>query len=179
MDGSAPFAAPAPVLVLGVGNILLSDEGIGVRVVETLQQLYVLPEGVEVLDGGTAGMDLLETLAGRQHLIIVDAIAGEGTPGTVRRLAGNDVPAFLSQRLSPHQLGLPDLLAFLALTDAAPQTVTIFAVVPKDLSLGLALSPELERLRAPLAGVIAAELLRLGVVATPIRSPDAPRAGGR
>jgi hydrogenase maturation protease len=162
-----PGIRPAPVLVLGVGNILLSDEGIGVRVVETLKARYVLPAEVEVLDGGTAGMDLLDILAGRRHLIIVDAIADAGPPGSVHRLADEDVPRFLRQRLSPHQLGLPDLLAFLALTGEAPATVTIFAIVPRDLSLGLALSAELERLRTPVAALVAAELARLGVAPTP------------
>lgn len=160
---AAEKAAVAPVLVLGIGNILLSDEGIGVRVVETLRERYVLPASVEVFDGGTAGMDLLEVLAGRRHLIIVDAIVAAGPPGTVHRLSDSDVPAFLRQRLSPHQLGLPDILAFLALMDAAPETVTIFAVVPGDLSLGLTLSAELDAVREPLAGTIAQELTRLGV----------------
>lgn len=83
----------ANVLVLGVGNILLSDEGIGVRVVEALQQRYRVPEGVEMVDGGTCGMDLLDLIAGRDHLILVDAVATGGPPGTVVRLEGDEIPA--------------------------------------------------------------------------------------
>jgi hydrogenase maturation protease len=130
------------VLVLGLGNILLSDEGVGVRVVETLRARYHLP-GVEVLDGGTAGMDLIDVIAGRRHLLIVDAVKDGGRPGSLLRLTGADVKPFFRQRLSPHQLGLPDVLAFLELMDAAPASLTVIGIEPKSLDLGVELSPEL------------------------------------
>lgn len=67
------------ILVLGVGNILLTDEAIGVRIVEALEQRYILPDYVEILDGGTAGMELLGDMANRDHLIIADAIVSKKT----------------------------------------------------------------------------------------------------
>ncbi len=88
-------------LVLGLGNILLRDEGVGVRVVEALAERYVLPAGVEVVDGGTAGMDLLDTLAGCAHLLICDAVQTGGPPGSVVKLAGDQVPALFQTRCSP------------------------------------------------------------------------------
>ncbi|MDU7506316.1 MAG: hydrogenase maturation protease, partial [Clostridia bacterium] len=95
------------ILVLGVGNILLSDEGIGVRVIEALEQRYVMPEGVEVLDGGTAGMELLEAMANRTHLIIVDAIVSrKSEPGALLILRDEEVPVLFNNKISPHQLGL-------------------------------------------------------------------------
>ena len=72
------------ILVLGVGNILLTDEAIGVRIVEALEQRYILPDYVEILDGGTAGMELLGDMANRDHLIIADAIVSKkSAPGTM------------------------------------------------------------------------------------------------
>ena len=69
------------ILVLGLGNILLSDEGVGVRIVETLSASHELPEEVELLDGGTSGMDLLDTVADRDLLIVADAVNGDGPAG--------------------------------------------------------------------------------------------------
>ncbi len=93
------------ILVLGVGNILLTDEAIGVRIVEALEQRYILPDYVEILDGGTAGMELLGDMANRDHLIIADAIVSKkNTPGTMMILRDEEVPALFTNKISPHQL---------------------------------------------------------------------------
>ena len=95
------------ILVLGVGNILLTDEAIGVRIVEALEQRYILPDYVEILDGGTAGMELLGDMANRDHLIIADAIVSKkSAPGTMMILRDEEVPALFTNKISPHQLGL-------------------------------------------------------------------------
>ena len=146
VDEERPVGTPLPderasTLVLGLGNILLSDEGVGVRAVEALIEQVPLPPDVEVLDGGTSGMDLLDQMAGRAHLIVVDAVRTGRPPASVVRLAGDEVPAFFSSRLSPHQLGLSDVLAVLRLMDAAPGRITVIGVEPVSLDLDLALSP--------------------------------------
>jgi hydrogenase maturation protease len=128
------------ILILGLGNILLRDEGVGVHAVNTLAQRFRLAEGIEVLDGGTSGMDLLDTIAGREWLIVCDAIKREAAPGSVVRIDGDDVPAFFATRISPHQLGLSDVLANLDLMGERPERVTIIGIVPEDLSLGTELS---------------------------------------
>lgn len=128
-------------LVLGIGNILLRDEGIGVRVVESMAGRYNLPAEVEVLDGGTSGMDLLYTISGRDLLIVCDAIKADAPPGTVIQITGDDVPMFLQTKLSPHQVGLSDVLATLRLLGELPPVVSIIGIVPQDLSLGTELSP--------------------------------------
>lgn len=130
------------VLVLGLGNILLRDEGVGVRVIEALADRYAVPAGVEVVDGGTSGMDLLDTIAGCDHLLICDAVRADAPPASVIRLADAQVPALFRNRFSPHQLGVADLLATLVLTDETPRSITLIGVVPVDLALGLELSPE-------------------------------------
>jgi len=149
-------------LVLGLGNILLRDEGVGVRVVEALAERYVLPAGVEVVDGGTAGMDLLDTLAGCDHLLICDAVRTGGPPGSVVKLAGDQIPALFQTRCSPHQVGLSDLLATLTLTGEAPATLTLIGIVPADLRLGLELSPAVAGVVGPAVECLAAELRGLG-----------------
>ncbi|MFZ1493852.1 MAG: HyaD/HybD family hydrogenase maturation endopeptidase [Candidatus Competibacter denitrificans] len=130
------------VVVLGLGNILLRDEGVGVRVIEALAKRYVLPPEVEVVDGGTAGMELLNVIAGCDHLVICDAVKEDAPPGTVIKLVDAEIPAFFQTRYSPHQLGLADVLATLTLTDEAPGSVTLIGVVPLDMELGIELSPE-------------------------------------
>lgn len=161
-------------LVLGLGNILLRDEGVGVRVVEALAERYALPAEVEVVDGGTAGMDLLNTLAGCDHLLICDAVRTGGPPGSMVKLAGDQVPALFQTRYSPHQLGLSDLLATLTLTGEAPATLILIGIVPADLGLGLELSPAVAGVVGQAVECLAAELRGLGYAV----EPHAPTWGG-
>lgn len=153
-----PAAERARTLVLGLGNILLSDEGVGVRAVEELARQDPLPPDVEVLDGGTSGMDLLDQIAGRAHLIVIDAVRTGRPPASVVRLAGEEVPAFFSSRLSPHQLGLSDVLAVLRLMDAAPARITVIGVEPVCLDLDLELSPAVAARLPEVVALIHAEL---------------------
>jgi hydrogenase maturation protease len=153
------------VLVLGAGNILLSDEGIGVRVVEALQRRYRVPEEVEILDGGTCGMDLLDVIAGRDHLILVDAVDTGSPPGTVVRLEGNQIPAVFRTKSSPHQLGLQDVLALLLLLDAAPAHVTVIGVQPASLDIGLELTPVIAARLDDMVEMVAGELAAIGLPA--------------
>ena len=92
-------------LVLGVGNVILGDEGIGVRAVEELQRRYSFPDDVELLDGGTSGIELLRYFDDIEHLLIVDAVSAGHPPGSVLRVEGEDVPATFETRITPHQLG--------------------------------------------------------------------------
>ncbi len=155
------------VLVLGAGNILLSDEGIGVRVIEALEARYDVPESVEILDGGTCGMDLLDVIAGRDQLIIVDAVNTGSPPGTVVRLRDADIPAAFRTKSSPHQLGLQDVLAMLRLLETAPRHVTVVGVQPASLNLGLELSPVVAGRLDEMIEMVLAELARLDVRVQP------------
>lgn len=151
-------AKRAVTLVLGLGNILLSDEGVGVRAVEALVEKAPLPPDVEVLDGGTSGMDLLDQIAGRARLVVVDAVRTGRSPASVVRLAGDEVPAFFSSKLSPHQLGLSDVLAVLRLMEAAPARITVIGIEPVSLDLGLELSPAVAARLPEVVALIEAEL---------------------
>jgi hydrogenase maturation protease len=151
------------ILVLGVGNLLLSDEGVGVRGLEEFEQRFEVPSAVELLDGGTSGMELLGYLQGRDALIILDAVTCGKQPGSIVRMEGDQVPALFRRKISPHQLGLSDLLAAARLTDSLPKTVVLLGVEPKELGTGLRLSPEVARALEDLALLVALELEDLGV----------------
>ena len=155
------------ILVLGLGNILLSDEGVGVRIVEALDAAHELPAEVEVLDGGTSGMDLLDMVAERDCLIVADAVNADAPAGRVIRLENDDIRMLFETRFSPHQLGLSDLLAALRLVGKAPRRVIVVGVVPENLALGLELSPPVAAGRDAALGMIVDELRRLGSVPTP------------
>ena len=139
LDGS-----PVTTLVLGVGNLLMSDEGVGVHVIQKLVENYKLPEEVQVLDGGTLGMDLLYYLEGTENLILVDAVETRKEAGTLVRLEGDEVPAFLSMKMSPHQIGIPDMLAAAKLKDVFPKRLVLWGIQPELLEIGLDLSPTVE-----------------------------------
>ena len=128
-------------LVLGVGNKLMSDEGVGVHVIERLAAGYDLPKEVQLLDGGTLGMDLLYYLEGIENLLLVDAVETHKEPGTIIRLEGEDVPAFLDLKISPHQLGVPDMLAAARLKDLYPKRLVLWGIQPELMEIGLDLSP--------------------------------------
>jgi hydrogenase maturation protease len=155
------------ILVLGLGNVLLSDEGVGVRIVEALDASHDLPAEVEVLDGGTSGMDLLDTVADRDCLIVADAVNADGPAGRLIRLENDDIRQLFETRFSPHQLGLSDLLANLRLIGKAPRRVIVVGVVPQNLSLGLDLSPAAADGRDAAVAMIVDELSRLGAVPKP------------
>jgi hydrogenase maturation protease len=146
-----------PVLILGIGNILLRDEGIGVRVVESLGRCE-LPPGVEVLDGGTAGADLVDLLADRRKVIIVDAVDADMSPGTILRMAPSDLAPDPGELLSLHQVGIVESLHMAAQLQCSPREVVIIAVQPRTIRPGLELS---EDLQAALPRVVQAVLAEL------------------
>jgi len=127
--------------VLGVGNLLLSDEGVGIRVIERLVASFDLPVDVQVLDGGTLGLDLLYYLKGLENLLIIDAVEMAMEPGALLRMEGEEVPAFLSIKMSPHQIGIPDMLFAAKLKDLYPRNVVLWGVQPASLDISLELSP--------------------------------------
>jgi hydrogenase maturation protease len=127
-------------LVLGVGNLLLADEGVGIHVIQRLAEAYQLPEDVLILDGGTLGLDLLFYLEGVENLLLIDAVEAHKEPGTIIRLENDEVPAFFSVKLSPHQIGIPDMLFAAKLKDIHPPNLVLFGIQPELLDIGLELS---------------------------------------
>jgi hydrogenase maturation protease len=158
------------ILVLGIGNVLLTDEGIGVRALKELERKYTFPANVELLDGGTAGIELLRHIRKRDYLIIIDAMKCSQEPGTVVRIEGQDVPAAFRARISPHQLGLSDLLAAAILTDELPKNLVLFGVEPDNIDIGLDLSVKVEASVDKLVDAVADELRAIGCSLVPIET---------
>jgi hydrogenase maturation protease len=138
------------VLVLGLGNPLLSDDGVGPRAIERLARGYRFPGNVELLDGGTGGLRLAAEVAEAEKLLVLDAVDAGLPPGSVLAL---EPPwrEMKSAKLSPHEISLGDILA-LARTAGGPQEVVVLGVQPERLGAGVELSPAvaaaLERLEA-------------------------------
>ncbi|RME79105.1 MAG: HyaD/HybD family hydrogenase maturation endopeptidase [Chloroflexi bacterium] len=157
-------------LVLGVGNILMQDEGVGVRVVEWLQSRY-RAANVTLLDGGTMGLDLLHYLPETDHLLIIDAVNSGASPGDLTVLTGKDVPAFLGTKISPHQIGVTDLLATAQLMGYTPPEVVILGVQPRSMQVGLEMSPEVEAAVERLGQMALHQLEQWGYHPVPLPAP--------
>lgn len=132
---------PKRILVLGVGNILFTDEGIGVRCIENMQQTYTFSENVTLMDGGTLGTQLMGPIMEADFLIVCDAVLCGDTPGSVYRLIGDDLRKSLAFRDSMHQTDLVDTLGMCELVGNRPEAIVI-GMEPFDYStMGLELSP--------------------------------------
>lgn len=164
------------ILVLGIGNVLLTDEGIGVRALKELERKYTFPANIELLDGGTAGIELLRHIRNRDCLIIIDAMKCGQKPGTVVRVEGNDVPAAFLTRISPHQLGLSDLLAAAMLTDELPKKLILFGVEPECMDIGLDLTETVEANVEKLVNLVADELRACGCTLVPVAATFTEKA---
>jgi hydrogenase maturation protease len=147
-----------PRLILGVGNLLLRDEGVGVHVISALRDRE-LPDDVELCDGGTASFDLLDTLAGRRQVIIIDAVRTGSDPGTIFRFTPEDISVSREQITSLHQVGLLETLDLVDhLLDFAPERVIILGIEPKEIGWGLELSAEIEAALPKVIELIMSEL---------------------
>lgn len=153
------------VLVLGIGNLLMCDDGVGVRVVQELQRSYCFPGDVKVVDGGTLGLDLLPMLENVTHLILVDAVETGRKPGTLIRLSGAELPIALETKLSPHQMGLKDLLAVAELMGHSPREMVLIGVQPGSIHMEAELTAEVEARFEEMTAHVLLELERWGTPA--------------
>ena len=119
----------------------MSDEGVGVRVVEAMEG-QGLPDDIELLDGGTASVDLLNSLVDREKVIVIDAVKGGNEPGALYRFAPDDITTYGWDNTSLHQVGLLETLMMARHLGCAPREVIIFGIEPKKVDWGLELSPE-------------------------------------
>ena len=130
-----------PLLVLGLGNLLLEDDGVGPAALALLAERYEPPVGVQVFDGGTLGLLLLPYVEDAASVILVDAINADEPPGTFVRLDGDEVAPAVATRLSVHQVGVADLLEAARWSDRLPPRLVLLGLVPESMALGVGLSP--------------------------------------
>jgi len=155
-------------VVLGIGNTILSDEAAGVRTVEALEQAFRMPDNVLVIDGGTSGMEMIEDLSNLDFLLVIDVVTTGAAPGALVKIAGAEIPVFFRDKLSPHQIGLPDVLASLELLDAIPKEIVVLGVEPISLELGLDMTPTVAATIPELVHRAVTELRARGYVLEPL-----------
>jgi hydrogenase maturation protease len=140
------------LLILGLGNLLCTDDGVGVVAVQAIAASRLIPEGVRVLDGGTLGLALLPYLEDADRAILIDAIEVDAAPGTLVRLEGEEVGPAVAARLSVHQVGVSDLIEAARWRGRVPPRLVLLGVVPETTELGVNLSP---RVQAALPALLA------------------------
>ncbi len=132
------------ILIVGLGNVLLSDEGLGVKVVKDLEKEINFPEEVEILDGGTGAFFLLPHLEKADYLIIVDAIKAGHKPGTLLIENLENLPQDTLEKISLHEISFPDLLRILELKGKKFEKIILAGLEAKTLDVGTELSQEVK-----------------------------------
>lgn len=169
-------AEPGHILVLGLGNVLLADDGVGAAALARLERDYYVPSAVRLVEGGTLGLFLLDEIAAAEHLVLVDAVATGAAPGSLVRLDGAEVIDAVRERLSVHQVGVADLLDVARLLGRYPASVVLLGLVPGAITLSVTRTPAVERGIAALVSAVVQEVKSLGYDLVP-RMRD--RAGDR
>ena len=137
---------PAEVTILGVGNVILKDEGFGVRVAEYLDHHYTFPDSVQIVDGGTLGIELTQYVTGTNKLLVIDSINGGAEPGTVFRFHNDAIMEHFQEKLSAHEVGIQDVLALLTVTGHKIPDVIVIGAQPFDVEAGVGLSDGMQAL---------------------------------
>jgi hydrogenase maturation protease len=160
------------ILVLGVGNVLLTDEGVGVRVVHELMAGYDFPPNVKLVDGGVLGLSLTGTMMDADQVIIIDAVRGNDEPGTLYRFPWQAKPEHIQYKDSLHQIDLMETMALLPLLGQPPSVVVLGVEFGDIDNWGLSLTPQVEKAVRPLMDMVLKELEDLGAPGVPKAQPQ-------
>jgi hydrogenase maturation protease len=161
-DVISPFSNSPPeettprIVVIGVGNLLLKDEGIGIHTVKALQEID-LPPDIELIDGGTSPDLIAYTRAGGK-MIIIDAAKAGGEPGAVYRFKPEDLAGGKGILTSAHEMGVVENLKLMALTGNEPREIVIIGIEPKDIDWGTVLSTELQEKMPEIIKIVLREM---------------------
>ena len=128
------------ITILGIGNTLYTDEGLGVHALAALQEKFGMDKQVELVDGSTDGMSLLGPVEDTDYLIVIDAINAGKDGGHIIELHGNDIPAYYGIKMSIHQLGFQEVLLAAKLREKYPKNIVMIGMQPTSLELGIGLS---------------------------------------
>jgi len=151
------------ILVLGLGNTIMTDDGFGVEVVTTLSSRYHFQGPVKLLDGGTLGLDLLPHLEEIESLLIIDALDMRAESGKIFRLEGDEVPRAFASKLSVHQMGLQDLLAVAELQGHVPRNLVVWGVQPECIEMGTEMTAKVAAAVEPVVTSVLEELQGWGI----------------
>ena len=129
------------ITLLGVGNILLTDEGLGVHVVNELRDAYTFSPEINIIDGGTMGMELLTYMRGMKKLLLVDAVNGGEQPGTVYEFPHQELEQYFTDHISVHEVGMQDILRIRHIQEEPLEDAMVIGVEPESLEFGFVPSP--------------------------------------
>jgi hydrogenase maturation protease len=160
---------PESLLVLGLGNPLCQDDGAGVVAITRMLERWSPGPGMKMLEGGTLGLWLLPLIESYRNVVLVDAIRADAEPGTLVRIDGEEVARAAAHRLSVHQVGVGDLMDAAQIRGTLPPKLTLLGVVPENVSLGLGLTPRVER-------ALPALIARVFLVCSELGHPLRPRS---
>jgi hydrogenase maturation protease len=142
------------ITILGIGNTLFSDEGVGIHVLPLLEDALKDYENVEIIEGLTDGMKLLGPVEDAEYLIIIDAINAGKEGGTIMKLEGDDIPAYFGIKMSIHQLGFQEVLLATKMRERYPKQIIMFGMQPTSLELGVELTETNRKRLGELAEVV-------------------------
>lgn len=160
------------VTIIGIGNILLQDEGVGVHAIKKLLERYEFPEDVTIIDGGTMGLDLLPFIENSERLIFIDAVDHKQAPGTIVIIEDKEIPAIFKTKISPHQIGLADLFFAMKLLSIEPKSIAVIGIQPKSMHTSTELSEKISHNLDGLISAIIDKLLNWGIE---VRAKDVSR----
>ena len=151
------------VTILGIGNVILRDECFGVRVAEYLDKHYEFPDTVQIVDGGTLGIELTQYVTGTEKLLVIDSINGGAEPGTTFRFHNDDVMEHFQDKLSAHEVGIQDVLGLLTVTGHKIPDVVVIGAQPYDVEAGVELSDGMMELLPQMVEQALKELKNWGI----------------
>ena len=170
-------------VLLGLGNVLMKDERLGVHVVNTIKERYDCPPELEIIDGGTLGLDLLPLFEQFDRMVIVDAVNFGREPGYIGVLEDDQIPAVLFSKLSVHQIGLADLISVAKLKGVMPSKVCLIGMQPSpdDFTLGVEMSDIVNKNIDELIAITVNKLKKLNILCVPsmMLSPHQLDTGGQ
>ncbi|HHN65116.1 MAG TPA: hydrogenase maturation protease [Nitrospirae bacterium] len=132
------------IAVIGIGNILMSDDGAGIFALRILKERYHIPEDVELIDGGTKGLELLPFVEGKEKILFIDAVNFGKPPGFVGHLTKDEIPDYFATKLSVHQIALPDLIGAGRLMGVLAEEIHLVGIQPQSIDTGYGLTGEVE-----------------------------------
>ncbi len=161
--------SPSPIRILGIGNVLMGDDGLGPYAIQILGSRFDFPAHVELVDGGTPGLDFLPFITDARSVIVVDTVSSKGTPGEIKIYRDRDIIGSAPPpRMTPHQPGLRESLMATELTDASPEEMVLIGVVPETIEQGTTLSDPVQAAVEDVVNTVLEELARLGVTPVPV-----------
>ena len=158
-------------VVIGLGNPLMGDDGLGIAVLERLQERWEVPAEVELVDGGTWGLNLLPVIESAECVLLIDAITSGAQPGTQVVIPRARLPRYLATKISPHEVDLRDVLALAELRGTLPDETMAVGLEPDQVVLSTGLSEALRDGLDDLVGTVVRQLDAWGHICAPRRAP--------